>query len=167
MEKWAVWFLHVNHCFIKEWRLWKFIEKFKIHRCKQNLSATLELLIRAERKILSIVWQQHWLLRMCFSNSTQILLLSSEIRTGMAGFEFRQVKEIFLLPEWTRQALALNDQSVFLVPGLFPCGINDRSLMLTIYHYLVPRLTVNETVPPRWSQIKTLHSIMLPVIHLT
>jgi len=57
----------------------------------------------AERKKLSILLQQHWSLRKGFSNSAQILLLSSEMRAGMAGFNFRRVKEIFLLPKWTRQ----------------------------------------------------------------
>jgi hypothetical protein len=52
----------------------------------------------AERKKLSILWQQHWSLLMGFSNSAQILLLSSEMRAGLAGFDFRQVKEICLLP---------------------------------------------------------------------
>ena len=57
---------------------------------------------------------------MGFSNSAQILLLSSEMTAGMVGLEFRQVKEILLLLEWTRQALELTDRSVFSVQGLFP-----------------------------------------------
>jgi hypothetical protein len=69
---------------------------------------------------------------MGFSNFVQIPLLSSEMRAGMAGFAFRQVKEIFLFPDWTRQAVGLTDRSVFLVPEVFPYDLNDRSLKLTI-----------------------------------
>ena len=97
-----------------------------------EISATFELLICAERKNVSSLWQQYWSLRMGFGNSAQILLLSSEMRASMAEFDFRQVKEIFLLPEWKRQASDLTDRSVFLVPRLFPYEINDRSLKLTI-----------------------------------
>jgi hypothetical protein len=96
------------------------------------LSDTFQLPICAERKKLSILWQQHLSLLMGFSNSAQILLLYSEMRTGMAGFDFRQVKEICLFPEWTRHALGLTDRSVVLVPELFACDINDRSLNLII-----------------------------------